>query len=182
MAEWCIPFWSLWPWHCCGGSKELSQWDGSFEHPKHMFKLLDKKVIIVNIILHQKMFANLDLWLKGDNFLFSAVPYSPTTINVLELIDNKVTLTWTPPADDGGSEVTKYHVFIKDNNSSWKKIGCVPSSQTKYETGELTVGSYYFAVCAENSEGCSDNVETLAPTVVEDAAGMFFLWPSIRAR
>ena len=23
---------------CCGYSKEPSQWDGSFEHPKHMFK------------------------------------------------------------------------------------------------------------------------------------------------
>ena len=30
---------------CCGYSKEPSQWDGSFEHPKHMFKLLDKKII-----------------------------------------------------------------------------------------------------------------------------------------
>ena len=29
---------------CCGYSKELSQWDGSFEHPKHMFKLLVKKI------------------------------------------------------------------------------------------------------------------------------------------
>ena len=27
---------------CCGYSKEPSQWDGSFEHPKHMFKLMDK--------------------------------------------------------------------------------------------------------------------------------------------
>ena len=26
---------------CCGYSKEPSQWDGSFEHPKHMFKLMD---------------------------------------------------------------------------------------------------------------------------------------------
>ena len=24
---------------CCGCSKEPSQWDGSFEHPKHMLKL-----------------------------------------------------------------------------------------------------------------------------------------------
>ena len=28
---------------CCGYSKEPSQWDGSFEHPKHMFKLMGKK-------------------------------------------------------------------------------------------------------------------------------------------
>ena len=29
---------------CCGYSKELSQWDGSFEHPKHMLNLMGKKI------------------------------------------------------------------------------------------------------------------------------------------
>ena len=28
---------------CCEYSKEPSRWDSSFEHPKHMFKLMDKK-------------------------------------------------------------------------------------------------------------------------------------------
>ena len=30
---------------CCGYSKEPSRWDGSFEHAKQMFKLMDKKII-----------------------------------------------------------------------------------------------------------------------------------------
>ena len=30
---------------CCGYSKELSRSDVSFEHPKHMFKLISKKII-----------------------------------------------------------------------------------------------------------------------------------------
>ena len=29
---------------CCGYSKEPSQWDGSFEQPKHMFKLMGKEI------------------------------------------------------------------------------------------------------------------------------------------
>ena len=29
---------------CCGYSKERSQWDSSFEHPKQIFKLMDKKI------------------------------------------------------------------------------------------------------------------------------------------
>ena len=33
---------------CCGYSKEPSQWDGSFEHPKHMFKLMGKKIITIS--------------------------------------------------------------------------------------------------------------------------------------
>ena len=32
---------------CCGYSKEPIQWDGSFEHPKHMFKLMGKKIITI---------------------------------------------------------------------------------------------------------------------------------------
>ena len=32
---------------CCGYSKELSQGDGSFEHPKHVFKLMGKKIITI---------------------------------------------------------------------------------------------------------------------------------------
>ena len=32
---------------CCGHSKEPSHRDGSFEHPKHTFKLMDKKIIAI---------------------------------------------------------------------------------------------------------------------------------------
>ena len=31
----------------CGYSKEPSKWDASFEHPKHMFKLMGKKIITI---------------------------------------------------------------------------------------------------------------------------------------
>ena len=32
---------------CCGYSKEPSQWDGSFEQPKHMLKLMGKKIFTI---------------------------------------------------------------------------------------------------------------------------------------
>ena len=32
---------------CCGYSKEPSQLDGSFEHPRHMFQLMGKKIIAI---------------------------------------------------------------------------------------------------------------------------------------
>ena len=41
---------------CCGCSKEPSQQDGSFEHPKHMFKLIGKEI---NAILAAK---NILIW------------------------------------------------------------------------------------------------------------------------
>ena len=43
---------------CCGYSKEPSQCDGSFDHPKHMFKLMGKKIIK---IVRKKKNSNLDL-------------------------------------------------------------------------------------------------------------------------
>ena len=39
----------------CGYSKEPSRWQGSFEHPKHMFKLMDMKIIA---ILRKLFFLN----------------------------------------------------------------------------------------------------------------------------
>ena len=32
---------------CCGYSKEPSQWDGSFEHPKHMLIIMGKKIFTI---------------------------------------------------------------------------------------------------------------------------------------
>ena len=52
---------------CCAYSKEPSQWDGSFEYPKHMVKLMDKKIIT---ILGKLFFALLALWLL--NLLLTA--------------------------------------------------------------------------------------------------------------
>ena len=45
---------------CCGYSKEPSQCDGCFEHPKHIFKLTGKEV---NVILGAQNYRSyLDLW------------------------------------------------------------------------------------------------------------------------
>ena len=43
---------------CCGYSKEPSQWDGSFEHPKHMLELMGKKIFT---ILRWNFFVYLNL-------------------------------------------------------------------------------------------------------------------------
>ena len=43
---------------CCGYSKEQSQWDGSFEHPKCMLKLMGKK-ISTNLVFYSKKFVYL---------------------------------------------------------------------------------------------------------------------------
>ena len=52
---------------CYGYSKEPSQRDGSFEHPKNLLKLMGKKIFA---ILQSKLFVyNLNLWLTLNIFL-----------------------------------------------------------------------------------------------------------------
>ena len=46
---------------CCGYSKELSQWDGSFEHPKQMLELMEKKIFTI------LCWKYLPIWTKGDS-------------------------------------------------------------------------------------------------------------------
>ena len=50
---------------CCGYSKEPSQWDGSFEHRKHMTKLMGKEI---NAILGAQTIL---IWTYGDLLLQS---------------------------------------------------------------------------------------------------------------
>ena len=52
---------------CCGYSKEPSQWDGSFELPKHMLKIMGKKIFT---ILSWKFLFYLNLlvlWIMSHN-------------------------------------------------------------------------------------------------------------------
>ena len=51
---------------CCGYSKEPSQWDGSFEHPKHMLK----RYFFYSFTL--KKFVYLNLWFKRENSWFTS--------------------------------------------------------------------------------------------------------------
>ena len=43
---------------CCGYSKEQSWWDGSFEHPKHILKIMGKKYLQFYAVI----FCYLNLW------------------------------------------------------------------------------------------------------------------------
>ena len=51
---------------CCGCSKETSHQDSSFECPKQMLKLMDKKIIT---LLRRKKIAYLNLWYTGKSLI-----------------------------------------------------------------------------------------------------------------
>ena len=63
--KYCFLFlnWNL----CCGHSKEPSRWDGSFEHPTHLLKLLVKKKITIlrsKSLLNWSYDAHLAGWIQ----------------------------------------------------------------------------------------------------------------------
>ena len=82
---------------CCECSKEPSQWDGSFENPKHMFRLLGKKIIA---FLRSKSLLN---WLYGKCRL------------VLQVWTRLLALLWI---------AAKFSLLINESEV-WYKIGLI---------------------------------------------------------
>ena len=71
---------------CCGYSKEPSQQDGSFEHPKHMFKLMDKKILL-NI-----QNTCLNWWIR--KFCFTGPMLLGCSFGITELLLKIVFMYW----------------------------------------------------------------------------------------
>ena len=64
---------------CCRYSKELSQWDDSFEHPKHMFELMGKEI---NAILGAQTIL---IWTYG---FVNAQNWSTTRVEIRKIFEN----------------------------------------------------------------------------------------------
>jgi len=94
----------------------------------------------------------------------ATIPGAPTSLNAVEG-DRQVTLTWTAPADDGGSAITNYMVYrgtAAGAESFLTQLG--PS--TSYVDNGLTNGeTYYYEVSAVNAvgEGSQSNEAVATP-------------------
>jgi fibronectin type 3 domain-containing protein len=67
---------------------------------------------------------------------------------------NKVTLTWTAPADDGGMVISSYNVYRSNNGSAYSNVGSVQAGTLSYVDTNVTVGyTYSYYVVAVNSIG-----------------------------
>ncbi|KAL3098134.1 hypothetical protein niasHS_001970 [Heterodera schachtii] len=78
------------------------------------------------------------------------------------------TLSWQPPEDDGGSEVTNYVVECRDVGSQvWLPVNNVVG--TNSTVPNLQEGhEYQFRVCAWNAFGCSDPLNTDSDVLAMD--------------
>jgi hypothetical protein len=76
-------------------------------------------------------------------------PGAPTTVSAVLSGANQITVSWTPPVDDGGSPITAYSV-----TGSPGGVALVPPSVTSIPIGGLTAGNTYtFTVTASSAIG-----------------------------
>ena len=104
---------------------------------------------------------------------FTEAPQAPESLKVKAKNTDKVTLEWKAPKDIGGSKVTGYQIFMKEDDSDdWKKIGSVGAFDTAYTAKNLKTGKQYkFAVAAENKIGRGELSELESPIILQKKPG-----------
>ena len=82
---------------------------------------------------------------------------------------DRVELTWTPPAKDGGAPITDYIIEKKRKGSTtWTKAAQVDGDTTTAKATGLETGeTYQFRLIAVNAAGPSAPSEPTKPVVVK---------------
>ncbi|XP_046554801.1 titin-like [Haliotis rubra] len=91
-------------------------------------------------------------------------PGPPLFVRVSKITKKSVTIDWGTPSDDGGSKITRYHIYTsKKTRGEWKEVAKVKAFDSDYEVQDLEEGQdYFFAVAAENEVGIGKMAETEA--------------------
>ena len=97
-------------------------------------------------------------------------PGAPENVQIDDLTKKSCTLTWQPPAFDGGSPIRGYYIEKCTGYSSrWTKVNREPIKATMMTFDDLIEGSEYnFRVCAENEAGVSKPSEATGTFVAKD--------------
>ena len=99
---------------CCGFSKEPSQWDGSFEHPKHMLTIMGKKIFTIL----RWNFLFIQFCVYSQNFCLSRPFSNPSIKHIPGRVAQSVTCLATDAcltADPGvaSSIPVRSHTFVE---------------------------------------------------------------------
>ena len=98
----------------------------------------------------------------------STKPSSPNKITVTDVTRSSVSLAWTKPDHNGGSDITAYVVeMVLSGFENWQQCASVNSLSTKIK-GLGEGQTYLFRVKAKNEIGFSDSTLLLTPVVVKD--------------
>ena len=115
----------------------------------------------------------LGIFKQRNAWLFSAVPGKPGVPQLTEVKDGSITVTWTPPENDGGSPVTNYILEYRSEGSvSWKKATENTLTELKFKaTGLNDTELYEFRVAAANKAGTGPYSDNSAPTKAKEVLG-----------
>ena len=90
---------------------------------------------------------------KTSSYRYATVPDAPTNLATAPL-DNAVRLTWTAPANNGGSPITDYVIqYSADGGITWSTYSHIASTSTTVTIPFLTPTTYTFRVAAINAIG-----------------------------
>ncbi len=94
-------------------------------------------------------------------------------LDAKDIFADHMTLEWKPPKDDGGTPIDHYVVERFDTSTGhWVPAGKTAGADTNLKVDGLTKGiEYKFRVCAVNSEGESEPLESLKPILAKDPFG-----------
>ena len=83
------------------------------------------------------------------------LPGAPTRLEATSGGQTQINLSWTAPADDGGSAVTGYRIEVSEDGAGWNDlVGDTRSTATGYSHTGLTPGvTRHYRVSAMNSAG-----------------------------
>ena len=97
------------------------------------------------------------------NLLALAAPAKPIgPVKFSNVLEDSVTLTWTPPGKDGGSPITAYKLEkSNDNGKTWTPIDTEDFKGSRFTVHDLEVGhKYKFRVGAVNQFGVGELLES----------------------
>ena len=97
--------------------------------------------------------------LVTNNSPLPQVPDAPTSLRATPKGPNRIDLTWTAPANEGGAAVSGYKIEVSTNNSSWTDLAANTSStETTHSHTGLELGNRrYYRVSAINRGGTSQH-------------------------
>ncbi|XP_008418307.1 protein sidekick-1-like isoform X2 [Poecilia reticulata] len=99
----------------------------------------------------------------------TTVPPDPPVIVLNEVIDNAISLSWTP-GYEGDSPITAFYLEYKAENASWdysKAIIDFSSNETEATIIEINPSTYNIRMFAENSLSTSEASNVLTVTIEE---------------
>jgi len=107
-------------------------------------------------------------------------PGPPRDLHVTSAVDQSVSLSWSPPKDNGGSDVTQYIVEKREAlRMSWQPAATVSARTTSATISGLDQGvMYVFRVSAVNSVGTGPP-EELSKAVAAKTAHSEFRIPNV---